>query len=160
MKLEVSNKGDLYCGYYKSPLGFMEILSKEDFIFSVSFIENINKKELLNDCIRKTILQLEEYFCGKRKKFDLNLFLQGTEFQKKVWLEINKIPYAKTETYQQIAIRIDNFKAVRAVGNAVGKNKLLIIIPCHRVLGKNNNLFKYSSGSYRKKWLLEFEKRY
>lgn len=102
--------------------------------------------------------QLNEYFNQTRKIFDLPLHLEGTTFQKKVWNELCKIPYAQTRSYKDIAISIGNPKAARAVGMANNKNPIAIIIPCHRVIGSNGSLVGYASGLERKKALLNIEK--
>lgn len=111
------------------------------------------KDKLFNSCYN----QLLEYFNSKRKKFSLKFKLTGTEFQKKVWKALLKIPYGKTVSYKYIAEKINNPKAVRAVGLANKKNPLPIIIPCHRVIGKNGKLVGYSSGLDIKEKLLNLE---
>ena len=103
--------------------------------------------------------QLKQYFEGKRKDFDLPLSLPGTDFQLKVWKELQKIPYGKTRSYQQQAIALKNPKAVRAVAKANGDNRIAIIIPCHRVIGKDGQLVGYGGGMWRKQYLLNLEKR-
>ncbi len=102
--------------------------------------------------------QLSEYFEGKRQNFTLPLALEGTEFQKKVWQALQKIPYGQTKTYGQIAKEIGNDKAVRAVGNANHNNPIAIIIPCHRVIGANGKLTGYYGGIEKKEFLLKLEK--
>lgn len=102
--------------------------------------------------------QIDEFFSGKRKEFDIPLFPNGTEFQKKVWDAMLKIPYGKTVSYSDIAKSIGNPKAVRAVANAIGANKIAIIIPCHRVIGTDGTLTGYGGGLDRKKYLLNIEK--
>ena len=102
--------------------------------------------------------QLKEYFDGKRTNFNLPLSLPGTEFQIKVWKELQKIPYGKTHSYQQQAIALKNPKAVRAVARANGDNRIAIIIPCHRVIGKNGLLVGYGGGMWRKQFLLNLER--
>ena len=102
--------------------------------------------------------QLEEYLKGKRKKFELKLDVEGTPFQRLVWKELAKIPFGKTLSYKDIAKRIDNPKAVRAVGTANGRNPICIIVPCHRVIGTNGKMTGYSGGIWRKKWLLAHER--
>ena len=104
--------------------------------------------------------QLEEYFNGKRKIFDVPLDLVGTEFQKQVWLSLLKIPYGATTTYAKQAKDIGRPTSVRAVANANGKNKISIILPCHRVIGTNGSLTGYGGGIERKKKLLDLEKKY
>ena len=104
--------------------------------------------------------ELTQYFAGKRKKFGLALDLKtGTAFQKKVWLQLSKIPYGKTYSYADIALKIKNPKAVRAVGNANGKNPLCIIVPCHRVIASNGKLGGYTGGLEKKIKLLKIETR-
>lgn len=103
--------------------------------------------------------QLREYFAGKRKDFSLPLELKGTDFQKKVWRALQKIPYGKTVTYSDIAKSIGKPKAVRAVGQAINRNPISIIIPCHRVIGKDGSLTGYAGGLWRKEWLLKHEQR-
>lgn len=104
-----------------------------------------------------TIRQLEEYFAGRRKTFDLPLAPRGTEFQRRVWSALQKIPYGKTVAYADIAQRIGNPKGVRAVGLANGRNPIPIVIPCHRVIGKNGTLTGYGGGLPIKQKLLEIE---
>ena len=101
--------------------------------------------------------QLKEYFSGKRKKFDVPLVLPGTEFQLSVWQELQRIPFGETRSYQEQAIAINNPKAVRAVATANGDNRIAIIIPCHRVIGKNGKLTGYGGGIWRKQFLLNLE---
>ena len=103
--------------------------------------------------------QLDEYFEGKRKSFDIPLDLVGTEFQKQVWISLLKIPYGCTITYAKQAELVGKPTAVRAVANANGKNKISIILPCHRVIGTNGSLTGYGGGIERKKKLLDFEKK-
>lgn len=107
------------------------------------------------DTLRK---QLDEYFKGERKEFDIPLDLVGTEFQKKVWLSLLQIPYGSTISYGRQAELINKPTSVRAVANANGKNKVSIILPCHRVIGADGSLTGYGGGLWRKKKLLEFEK--
>ena len=103
--------------------------------------------------------QLIEYFDGKRKTFNVPLSLPGTEFQLKVWKELQRIPYGSTRSYQGQAIALGNPKAIRAVAKANGDNRIAIIIPCHRVIGKNGELVGYGGGMWRKQYLLNLEKR-
>ena len=121
--------------------------NKNDVIFE-------NKKNII---IEKTILQLTEYFDGKRKKFNIPLELSGTNFQLKAWEALKKIPYAKTVSYSDQAKLIENPKASRAIGNANNANPISIIVPCHRVIGKSGKLVGYGGGLDRKDYLLELE---
>ena len=105
--------------------------------------------------------QLTDYFAGRRKEFDLAIdrgALGGTAFQRRVWSELERIPYGITISYGELARRIGNPNAVRAVGLANGRNPISIIVPCHRVIGANGTLTGYGGGIERKRWLLEFEK--
>jgi AraC family transcriptional regulator of adaptative response/methylated-DNA-[protein]-cysteine methyltransferase len=114
--------------------------------------ENIHLEDL-----RK---QLDEYFMGARKDFDLPLVLPGTDFQRLVWNELRKISYGTTRSYMEQAAAIGSPDSVRAVANANGTNRVSIIIPCHRVIGSNGRLTGYGGGLARKKWLIDHEKRH
>lgn len=144
-----------------SPLGFTKIIGDENGIASISILNSEEKVTdvipiQLEDCVH----QLNEYFEGKRTQFDLMLNPEGTEFQKKVWLALQTIPYGKTLSYLEISQHLGDVKAIRAVANANGKNPLWIVIPCHRVIGSNGSLIGYAGGLYRKQWLLEHENPY
>ncbi|BBE31716.1 methylated-DNA--protein-cysteine methyltransferase [Tepiditoga spiralis] len=144
--------------YLKSILGPIKIEGKNEKITKVSFINEyieINESpEYLKECKK----QLEEYFLGKRKEFEVELELSGTDFQIKVWKELLKIPYGKTITYKELAKKVENPKGYRAVGNANNKNKIAIIIPCHRVILSNGGLGGYEGGIEKKSYLIDFEK--
>ncbi|MCL2743099.1 MAG: methylated-DNA--[protein]-cysteine S-methyltransferase [Planctomycetaceae bacterium] len=109
--------------------------------------------------LRRAICQLEEYFAGERKCFDLPIRLTGTAFQEKVWQELKKIPYGETVSYGQVASNIGNPKASRAVGGANHTNPVSIVIPCHRVIGANGKLTGYGGGLDMKKLLLDLEQK-
>ncbi len=102
--------------------------------------------------------QLTEYFAGQRQRFDLPLKLAGTPFQEDVWRELVKIPFGTTITYAELAQRVGNPPAQRAVGNANGRNPISIIVPCHRVIGADGKLTGYGGGIDNKKWLLAWER--
>ena len=123
-------------------------------------IEEIAKNSIQKETslIKNTKQQLDEYFAGKRKKFDIPIKLDGTDFQIKVWKELLKIPYGETCSYLDIAKCIGNPKASRAVGMANNKNKIIIIVPCHRVIGSNKKLVGYACGLDVKEKLLELER--
>jgi len=149
-----------YKTYYKSEIGLIEIIGTENGILSVGFVEEKSKNSFeIHRCLAECIEQIHAYFRGKRREFSVNLQLQGTDFQKKVWSQLMKIPFGETLSYKDIAASIGNEKAVRAVGNANGRNKIAIIIPCHRVIGSNGKLIGYASGVWRKEWLLLHERR-
>lgn len=148
----------MYQYSYNTIPGEIYIAEKDGSICNVSFCDlNYTRKETA--LIKKTYTQLEEYFKGERQTFDIKLSAQGTVFQKKVWEELQKIPYGKTTTYKDIAQNIGNKNASRAVGMANNKNPIAIIIPCHRVIGSNGNLTGYAGGINIKKYLLDLEKQ-
>jgi methylated-DNA-[protein]-cysteine S-methyltransferase len=144
----------------ESPLGTLILKSDGRSITGVSFSDKVlqesNPCELLENCKD----QLENYFSGKRKAFDVPLNPEGTDFQKRVWNELLRIPYGETITYMELAVRLGDAKAIRAVGTANGRNPIAIIIPCHRVIGAGNKLTGYAGGIWRKKWLLELEMKH
>jgi len=122
--------------YYRSEIGLIEIIGAENGILSVGFVEEKSMNGLeIHPCLEECIAQIDEYFRAERKEFTVNLQLQGTDFQKKVWSQLLKIPFGQTVSYKDIAASVGDQKAVRAVGNANGKNRIAIIIPCHRVIG-------------------------
>jgi len=143
--------------FFLSPLGLIEICGSEKGISTVLFDAKVDTLIEHPSCLRDCVKQLDEYFNKKRKIFDLPFDLSGTEFQLKVWNELLKIPYGAVCSYIDIAKRIGNKPAVRAVGSANGKNPISIIIPCHRVIGNDGSLVGYGGGIWRKKYLLELE---
>ena len=110
-----------------------------------------------NAILLETVRQLNAYFEGKLQVFDLPLLPEGTAFQQRVWQEIVKVPYGKTASYLEMAIRLGDEKCIRAAASANGKNPIGIIIPCHRVIGKNGSMVGYAGDLWRKKWLLQHE---
>jgi methylated-DNA-[protein]-cysteine S-methyltransferase len=107
--------------------------------------------------LRRVGDQLSEYFAGSRRGFDLPLSFDGTEFQRSVWLALCEIPFGETLSYAELALRVARPSAVRAVGAAVGRNPISIIVPCHRVVGSNGSLVGFAGGLVRKRWLLTHE---
>ena len=148
----------IYVSYYKSIIGLIEVSAYTHGIFSVTIVDkkenNVKSNSVTEDCVK----QLEEYFSGKRREFDVPLTVYGTDFQMDVWNEILSVPYGKTASYKDIAIRINRDKAARAVGNALNKNPILVIMPCHRIVGSSGGVkgFKYGMGIRKK--LIELEK--
>jgi methylated-DNA-[protein]-cysteine S-methyltransferase len=147
--------------FYETIIGLLGIKENGTNITEIYFGKdeipiNIELKE--TSLIKKTIDQLEEYFEGKRKSFDLPFEPKGTEFQKSVWNELLKIPYGETCSYGEIAKRIGNPKASRAIGMANNRNPISIIIPCHRVIGASGKLVGYGGGIDIKEKLLNLEK--
>ena len=143
--------------YYKSPIGILEIELKNDTIQRLRVIESYSKISERTGYFAEVVKQLDEYFAGKRTKFELNIYPKGTEFQKKVWVELLKIPYGKTKSYQEIAEAIGKPNAQRAVGSACNKNPILLLIPCHRVISKTGKLTDFACGVHRKEQLLKME---
>lgn len=146
-------------GYFESPIGKIKIEAEGDYIVGVSFNEESSPGDE-NKAVKECKRQLEEYFYGKRKNFDLKFkFLKGTDFQLSVWKALSEIPYGETVTYKFIAEKINNPKAVRAVGGANNKNPIGIIVPCHRVIGCNGKMIGYAEGIDKKEYLLNMEER-
>ena len=107
--------------------------------------------------LQEAVLQLQEYFDGRRTEFSFKTAPRGTDFQKRVWQQLQKIPYGQTCSYLDLAKELGDVKAIRAVASANGKNPLWIVVPCHRVIGTDGSLTGYAGGLWRKKWLLEHE---
>jgi methylated-DNA-[protein]-cysteine S-methyltransferase len=150
-----------YTGYCSSPLGLLKISASANYIQSIHFSDETGTtsnghKDLINACIQ----QLDEYFVGSRKTFDLPLSQEGTDFQKRVWDLLYRIPYGKTLSYLELAKQYGDTKAIRAIASANGKNNLAIIVPCHRVIGSDRSLTGYAGGLWRKHWLLDHEAKY
>lgn len=144
-----------------SPIGHLEIHASDAGLMAIHFsrAKKTLAKKTTHPVLRHCQKQLGEYFSGKRIHFDLPLELHGTDFQKKVWRELAKIPWGTTISYAELARRIGNPKACRAVGQANNKNPLPIIIPCHRVIGKNGDLVGFAGRLDIKEWLLAHECR-
>nr|WP_199176919.1 methylated-DNA--[protein]-cysteine S-methyltransferase [Aquimarina sp. MAR_2010_214] len=145
--------------YIETPLGIATISGDKDGIASVSVTkesDNLPSKDIPLH-LQKAVSQLKEYFEGQRIDFELTLNPSGTDFQKKVWAELLKIPFGKTVSYLDIAKRLGDPKTIRAAASANGKNPLWIIVPCHRVIGSDGSLTGYAGGLWRKKWLLDHE---
>jgi methylated-DNA-[protein]-cysteine S-methyltransferase len=156
--IELKSHESLLYGYYNSPIGIIEIIVSEEAITSMYFVEQATMVIDESKIIEEAIIQLDEYFKGVRKVFNLKCEVKGTNFQKQVWDELIKISYGETLSYKELAIKVGNEKATRAVGNANGKNAISIIIPCHRVIGSDKSLTGYAGGISRKQWLLSHEK--
>ena len=174
---------------YNSPIGILKICETDGKITNLSLYQKIssasyspdeqqyqcelqNKQEQqgincreshsnesCSESLQKACRQLNEYFQGKRKQFELPLDYTGTLFQESVWRELQNIPYGETRSYEDIAVKIGNPRAVRAVGQANNKNPILLMIPCHRVIHKNGDISGFACGIETKKYLLELERR-
>ena len=140
-------------------LGYMDIQATDSEILSIGYKSTKIAPSLPSNHLTKVASgQLQDYFKGKRKDFDLPLDLDShSDFYQSVWSTLINIPYGKTSSYSQLAHQIDNPKAVRAVGMANGRNPYCIVVPCHRIIGKDNSLTGYVYGLKMKRWLLELE---
>lgn len=161
--------------YYqiKTPIGNLVSCSSEKGVVMLLFEEEakdfinkirFNKSNLLveskNDILEKLEYQLYEYFSGKRKSFGIQLDLLGSDFQKNIWKIIQNIPFGETRNYGDIALKTGGMNYIRAVANANAQNNILLLIPCHRVIGNRNKLTGYRGGLERKKWLINFERSF
>jgi len=153
----------MYNAYYNSPIGLIRIEASDRGLLAVSFLEEGDGprpgERPANDLALAAAAQLEAYFAGNRRQFDLPLCPSGTEFQKKVWEQLVQVPFGKTDTYSGIAHRLSSPLSVRAVGAANGRNPIAIIIPCHRIIGADGSLTGYAGGLWRKEYLLKLEGR-
>lgn len=142
----------------KSPVGNLRIKEVDDLITEVAFTaEDLLLPGNPTPAVEETKKQLEAYFAGDLKQFDLPLAPVGTDFQRKVWHELEHIPYGQTTSYLDMAKKLGDEKVIRAAASANGKNPIAIIIPCHRVIGSNGDLIGYAGGLERKQWLLKHE---
>lgn len=146
--------------YYDSPIGILEISTTEEELISILYVDEKRENTEQPKILKEVIKQIQEYFNGERKEFDIKFKLKGTEFQEKVWNALTHIPYGETVSYKYIATKIGNEKAVRAVGNTNGRNVINIVVPCHRVIGSNKSLTGYGGGLDRKLWLLQHEEKF
>ncbi|MFC4893118.1 methylated-DNA--[protein]-cysteine S-methyltransferase [Pseudofrancisella aestuarii] len=163
----------LYSKTIKSPIGNLIAIANDSALLALGFGENnINQKlakidskaskilEKTNKILEITAKELDLYFSGNLKKFTIPLKLNGTEFQKNAWKQLQQIPYGKTISYLDEAKNIGNEKAFRAVANANGKNNIPIIIPCHRVINSNGKLGGFTGGIEKKIWILKHESKF
>ena len=148
----------IYISYLETPFGILEIRATSRYILSVLFVDYVLENVTENELTKRCKLEIDEYFEKKRRTFDLPYQLAGTEFSKKVLQEVEKIPYGEVMTYKEIAKNVGKESAVRAVGNMIGKNNLLILLPCHRVIGSNGKMTGYVAGIKIKEKLLDLEK--
>lgn len=143
--------------YYYSKIGYFKIKIENDLLTNLDKVDEKGTNQGASKLLPKLIKELDEYFAGTRKKFTIPYKLKGTTFQEKVWKELEKIPYGETRSYKDIAIKVGCPKGARAVGLANNKNKISIIVPCHRVIGINNDLVGYGGGIATKEKLLKLE---
>ncbi len=152
---------DFETAIYESPIGFIEICSGNNKIYSLQFIKSYSQKAKYqapeSEALRRCFNELDEYFAKKRTVFEVATEPEGTKFEKRVWQELQKIPYGRTISYKDLALKLGGVNKSRAVGRANGRNSIPLIIPCHRVIGKNGSLTGFAGGIERKAWLLKHE---
>lgn len=149
--------------FYDSPIGIIEIVAEDDAVLSADIVEKAGNQAshdetgagVAHECAR----QLDEYFNGKRKEFSVKIRPAGTAFQRNVWDILTGIPFGMTDSYGKVAGKSGNPRGARSVGQAVGRNPILIIVPCHRVIASDGGIGGFSSGLWRKEWLLEHERK-
>lgn len=150
-----------YTTYYSSPIGFIEIITSSNAVIKLSFIGEASispvTEKKISPLETNCIHQLDEYFKGTLRSFDLPILLNGTPFRQSVWNALQNIAFGKTVSYLDLSKKLGNVKAIRAVGTANGSNPIAIIVPCHRVIGSNGDLVGYAGELWRKKWLLQHE---
>jgi methylated-DNA-[protein]-cysteine S-methyltransferase len=143
--------------YVPSPVGILQITGSSSGIRSILFIDGSSELTEIPSCLQDCVTQLNQYFAGNRKQFDLVIDPVGTDFQLKVWEKLLTIPFGKTISYLDLARLTGSETNTRAVGNANGKNKINIVVPCHRVIGSDGKLTGYGGGLWRKEILLKLE---
>lgn len=145
--------------YYHSPLGWIELKSENEVLRSLIFVDEHVKSEddQHNVFFQTCIDQLSAYFNGTLQSFDIPISYSGTPFQIQIWNELKNVAYGETASYEELSKRVNNLKAIRAVANANAQNKFHILVPCHRIIGKNGSLTGYAGGIWRKQWLLDHE---
>jgi len=153
----------VYYTYYQSPVGMLKIGGTDTYINELTFVDNpeqvVHGEPGISDIIHQCTEELIEFFNGKRRVFDLPVYQEGTSFQQRVWGELLNIPFGRTISYLDLAKKLGDVKAIRAAASTNGKNKIAIIVPCHRVIGSDRSLTGYAGGLPRKKWLLQHEFR-
>jgi len=149
----------MYCSYIDSDYGTLKLVTNGKSLLSLTLV---SQKGVTNSCDfqKKCEIEIQEYLFGRRTTFDLSLEFRGTKFQNQVWEVLRGIPYGETISYSEVAQKIGRPKAVRAVGGAIHRNPILIVVPCHRVIGKNGDLVGFAHGVDMKQSLLAFEKKH
>lgn len=142
--------------YLDSPIGIIEIIETDEKISSIQFVHE-KKDEELSDVLILAKTELAAYFEGNLQDFTFTMLQNGTDFQQEVWESLKAIPFGYQVSYTTLAVRMNNLPAIRAIASTNGKNKILIAIPCHRVIGMSGDMTGYAGEIWRKKWLLEHE---
>ena len=155
----MGDPGELTKALCATPLGLLEVSAKGRAIVRARFVKRARVSGALNPALKKFLGEIRRYFQRKQKTFSASFYMEGTPFQKKVWKELSRIPFGRTVSYKDIARRIGSPKAVRAVGGAAARNPIVIAVPCHRVIARDEKLSGYAFGPRRKAWLLSHERR-
>ncbi|GAO43940.1 methylated-DNA--[protein]-cysteine S-methyltransferase [Flavihumibacter petaseus] len=150
--------------YYQSPIGLIRITATSSYIEEVHFCREDEHLELpaageYSPLLQNCTEQLIEYFQGVRRQFELPVHQEGTSFQQSVWSELCGIAYGKTISYTELARKLGDPKSIRAAASTNGRNRIAIIVPCHRVIGAKGDLVGYAGGLSRKRWLLQHEQK-
>ena len=151
---------DLCRAWYESPIGTLEVEATANEVTLVEFVAGRTRRDATasSPALRAALRQLDEYFRGRRRVFELALRFEGTEFQNRVWQALLDVGYGETASYGEIARAIGRPRSARAVGAANGRNPISIIVPCHRIIGGSGALTGYGGGLWRKEWLLRHER--
>lgn len=143
--------------YHRTPAGLLRLCADEKGICEVSFAEKEEPGGTDSELLHRAARELDEYFAGQRREFDLPLSLHGTPFQLRVWAALRQISYGETRSYAEVAAMAGNPKACRAVGMANHRNPVSILVPCHRVINADGSLGGYGGGTDKKRFLLRLE---
>lgn len=148
--------------FIQTPIGIIAVRGDYEGLAAVSVLDDdtITPSRNIPDSLTSAVAQLHAYFDGTLQAFRLQLNPKGTDFQKRVWQELMNVPYGKTISYLELSRRIGDVNAIRAAAAANGQNPLLIVVPCHRIIGRDGSLTGFAAGLWRKKWLLEHESPY
>lgn len=156
---------DPFTHIYYSPIGPIKMVAANGCIEQLVFLESAEAALLFDnetnqpDVIHQCVDELIEYFAGTRRSFNVPINQAGTDFQQKVWKELYEVPFGKTMSYGELSKKLGDPKVIRAAASANGKNKIAIIVPCHRIIGADQSLVGYAWGKARKRWLLQHEFR-
>jgi methylated-DNA-[protein]-cysteine S-methyltransferase len=149
--------------FIQTPVGWLKVCAENDILNCIHFMDEAPENiETADPFLQECMQQVKQYFDGAVMEFTFmqSAAQQGTGFQQRVWNELVKIPYGKTISYRELAIRLGDEKCIRAAASANGQNNIAIAVPCHRVIGTDGSLTGYAGGLWRKKWLLDHEAKY
>jgi len=150
--------GKLFVSYMDTPVGLIKVIADPENVVSVIYPGRRSDDEDPNELTKNCVSQLQEYFAGSRKVFDIPIRAKGSEFQVRVWEELMAVPFGTCTTYVDLARKLGDTKFTRAVGLANARNRINILVPCHRVISRDGRLTGYSGGLWRKGWLLKHER--